>query len=109
MKWRRDPGPSAVARPVNKAPERRAVIATPERSDGGTEVECLRRVTHYRARDRSRTAETLGGSVHESLVRHLPNEKPGRLSFRDLVSARQRFEPNLELPPLRIPAMCYRP
>ena len=27
---RRDAGPTAVARPVKKAPERRAVIATPE-------------------------------------------------------------------------------
>ena len=38
----------------------------------GPEGECLRRTTHDRARDRSRMAETLRGSVHESPVRHLP-------------------------------------
>jgi hypothetical protein len=47
-------------------------------------------------------AETPCGSVHESPVRHLPHA-PKRIArktkFRDLVSARQRFEPNLELPP----------
>ena len=32
--WR-DAGPTAVARPVNKAPERGTVIATPECNDGG--------------------------------------------------------------------------
>jgi hypothetical protein len=39
----------------------------------GPEGECLRRATHDRARDRSRTAETPCGSVHESPVRHLPH------------------------------------
>src|SRR5882757_6480296 len=54
----------------------------------------------------------LGGSVHESPVRrlpHAPKRKARKTKFRDWVSARQRFAPNLELPPLRIPAMCYRP
>jgi hypothetical protein len=54
-------------------------------------------------------AETPCGSVHESPVRrlpHAPKRKARKTKFRDLVSARQRFEPNLELPPLRIPAMC---
>lgn len=57
-------------------------------------------------------AETLCGSVHESPVRHLPHapkRKARKTKFTDWVSARQRFEPNLEIPPLRIPAMCYRP
>jgi hypothetical protein len=57
-------------------------------------------------------AETPCGSVHESPVRHLPHapkRKARKTKFRDWVSARQRFEPNLEFPPLRIPAMCYRP
>ena len=57
-------------------------------------------------------AETPCGSVHESPVRHLPHapkRKARKTKFRDWASARQRFEPNLELPPLRIPAMCYRP
>ena len=57
-------------------------------------------------------AETPCGSVHESPVRplpHAPKRKARKTKFRDWVSARQRFEPNLELPPLRIPAMCYRP
>src|SRR5882762_9580511 len=78
----------------------------------GPEGECLRRATHDRARDRSRMAETPCGSVHESPVRHLPHapkRKARKTKFRDWVSALQRFEPNLELPPLRIPAMCYRP
>jgi hypothetical protein len=57
-------------------------------------------------------AETPCGSVNESPARHLPHapkRKARETKFKDWVSARQRFEPNLELPPLRIPAMCYRP
>jgi hypothetical protein len=57
-------------------------------------------------------AETRCGSVHESPVRRLPDapkQKARKTKFRDLVSARQKFEPDFELPPLRIPAMCYRP
>jgi len=41
---RRDPGSSAVARPVKKAPDPRAAIATPC-NDCGPEGECLRRAT----------------------------------------------------------------
>ena len=59
---------------------------------------------------RAYPTETPCGSVHESPMRHLPHapkRKAGKTKLRDWVSARQRFEPNLELPPLRIPAMCY--
>src|SRR3984893_6092361 len=57
-------------------------------------------------------AEPPCGSVPESPGRTLPHatkRKARKTWFRDWVSARQRFEPTLELPPLRIPAMCYRP
>lgn len=37
---------------------------------------------------------------------HAPKPKARKTKFRDWVSARQRFEPKLELPPLR---MCHRP
>jgi hypothetical protein len=79
---------------------------------GGTEGACLRRATHDRARDRSRMAETPCGSVHESPVQHLPHapkRKAGKTKSREWVSVCQRFKLNLELAPLRIPAMCYRP
>jgi hypothetical protein len=71
---RRDAGPIAVARPVNKAPERGTVIATPVCNDGGARERVPPASdTLFCARDRSRTAETLRGSVHESPVRHLPD------------------------------------
>ena len=56
-------------------------------------------------------AETPCGSVHESPVRHLPHapkQKSQEDEVQGLVSERRRFEPNLELPPFRFPAMCYR-
>ena len=58
---RRDPTASAVARPVNKAPARRAVDAAKRRalraSASGEQLDIKRE-------DRSRQAETRWGSVH---------------------------------------------
>jgi hypothetical protein len=51
----------------------------------GPEGECLRRATHDRARDRSRMAETLRGSVHESPVRHLPLAQKAHAHVADII------------------------
>ena len=69
-----DAGPTAVARPVNKAPERGTVI-TPSCNDGGARkrVPPASDALFFCARDRSRMAETPCGSVHESPVRPLPH------------------------------------
>jgi hypothetical protein len=75
---------TAVARPVKKAPERGTVIATPACNDGGARERVPPASdTLFCARDRSRMAETLRGSVHESPVRHLPDahERKGRAGF----------------------------
>jgi hypothetical protein len=67
--WR-DAGPTAVVRPVNKAPGRRTV--TPACNDGGARERvppASSTLCAFCARDRSRKAEALRGSVHESPVR----------------------------------------
>jgi hypothetical protein len=52
------------------------------------------------------------GAVHPNTrarcgtCRTTSKRKARKTEVRDWVSARQRFEPNLEFPPLRIPAMC---
>jgi hypothetical protein len=54
----------------------------------------------------------LGGSVHKSPVRHLPHapkQKARKTKFPGLGVCASEIRTNLELPPLRIPAMCYRP
>ena len=64
--WR-DAGPTAVARPVKKAPERGTVIATPACNEGGArEREPPASDTMFCVlREGSRPdAETLRGSVH---------------------------------------------
>jgi hypothetical protein len=83
---RRDAGPTAVARPVNKAPERGTVIATPACNDGGARerVPPASDTLFFCARDRSRMAETPRGSVHESPVRPLPHA-PKQKSNEDKV------------------------
>lgn len=73
---------TAVARPVNKAPERGTVITTPTCNAGGARErvppasDTLLSLTS--ARDRSQMAETPRGSVDESPVRpspHAPKQK----------------------------------
>ncbi len=70
---RRDTEPTAVARPVTKAPERGTVMATPICNDGGARERVPPASdTSSCATDRSRMAETPRGSVHDCPLRPLP-------------------------------------
>jgi hypothetical protein len=62
---RRDPTASAVARPVNKVPARRAVLTTPQSGGPFVRVPPASNSTKS-ARIEARKAETPLGSVHES-------------------------------------------
>ena len=53
-----------------------------------------------------RDALRLGSREPGAALAARAQTKSRKTKFRDWVSARQRFEPNLEFPPLRIPAMC---
>ena len=78
---RRDPTASAVARPVNKAPGRRAVITTPQ--SGGPFARVPPASTQNEREDRSRQAETLLGLGSREPVR-LAGRAPQHRSLSEI-------------------------